>query len=252
MPLAENIDAEHSANGQVRRRFRIFLANVAIALGWALKRSCKGCAHRLFATARWLVPDVQRFLVYRPGDNHHWRIGTFLSRRQSHRVAAGFLIVMVLLGVLDLATRATAISMQSALGSSALQYKSLGESSETMQKFNSQAASFSATQSERVPLPTRKPQSVYEIPNEKGVNAVTKKRWLSKKVQGSGCAERHLVKAKHGACKGAIGIFTHNAAVTPIVCRDALGSAPALNVRLPTASHKAGQLVSLLRLSRLA
>jgi hypothetical protein len=26
------------------------LANLAIALGWALKHSCKGCAHRLFTT----------------------------------------------------------------------------------------------------------------------------------------------------------------------------------------------------------
>ena len=42
--------------------FRIFLANRLIALGWALK-GCKPCAHGLFGTARWLVPEARRFLV---------------------------------------------------------------------------------------------------------------------------------------------------------------------------------------------
>ena len=181
MPLAEEIDAEPSANGQVRRRFRVFLANLAIALGWTLKRSCKGCAHRLFTTARWLVPEAQRFLVHRSGDNHHWRISILLGHEQSRRVAAGFLIVLVLLGSLDLATRATAISTQPALGRSAFQYGSLGESSETMQDFGSRPAPVSATQSERVPLPTRKPQRLHKVPTEKEVNAVTQKRMAQQK-----------------------------------------------------------------------
>ena len=59
MTLEEYIEAEPSPSGQLRRRYRIFLANLAVALGWALKRSCKGCAHRLFATARWLVPEAE-------------------------------------------------------------------------------------------------------------------------------------------------------------------------------------------------
>jgi hypothetical protein len=106
MPLEEDIDAEPSLNGRVGRRFRISVAHLAIALGWALKRSCKGCAQRLFTAARWLVPEAQRFLVYRSGwlDNHHWRIGTLLSHRQSHKIAAGFLIVPILLASFDLAT----------------------------------------------------------------------------------------------------------------------------------------------------
>ena len=177
MPPAEEIDAEPSANGQVLRRFRVFLANLAIALGWALKRSCKGCAHRLFTTARWLVPEAQRFLVHRSGDNHHWRISILLGHEQSRRVAAGFLIVLVLLRSLDLATRATAISTQPALGRSAFQYGSLGKSSETMQEFSSRPAPVSATQSERVPLPTRKPQR----PDRKGSERSHSKRMAQQK-----------------------------------------------------------------------
>ena len=100
----------------------------------------------LFATARWLVPEAQRFLVHRTGPhNHHRRIlkvaanlGTLLRDTQPLRVAAGFLIVVIFLGSLDLATRATAISTQPAVGNSAF--------------------SVSGAQNEQVPLPTRKPQ----------------------------------------------------------------------------------------------
>jgi len=182
MPFGEDIEAEPSPDERVRRRFRIFLANLAIALGWAIKRSCKGCAHRLFATARWLVPEAQRFLVCRSGlDNDHRRTGTLLSPIQRYRVAAGFLIVLVLLGSLDRAMRATAISTQPVLGNSAFQHQSLSESSKTMQGLNSQPAPISGTQNERVPLPTRKPQSVYKVPNEKGGNAATQKRMVQQK-----------------------------------------------------------------------
>jgi hypothetical protein len=48
-----------------RQRLRIFLANRAIALRWAVKGFCKPCAHWLFTIARWLVPEVQRFLLHR-------------------------------------------------------------------------------------------------------------------------------------------------------------------------------------------
>jgi hypothetical protein len=150
-------------------RFRIFLANRAIALGWALKGSCKACAHRLFATARWLVPEAQRFIVHRTGPhNHHRRIlkvaanlGTLLRDTQPLIVAAGFLIVLIFLGSLDLATRATAISTQPAVGNSAF--------------------SVSGAQNEQVPLPTRKPQGVYKVSNEKGANAATQKRMAQQK-----------------------------------------------------------------------
>jgi Protein of unknown function (DUF2511) len=52
-------------------RFRIFLASRAIALAWELKGSCTGCAHSLFATAKWLVPEAERFLVLRTGSYSH-------------------------------------------------------------------------------------------------------------------------------------------------------------------------------------
>jgi hypothetical protein len=180
--VRKDIEAELSRGAPVQHRFRIFLANLAVALGWALKRSCKGCAHRLFTTARWLVPEAQRFLVYRYGvDNHPWRMRTLLSHRRTNTVAAGFLIVLVLLGSLDLTRRATAISTQPALGSSAFQHESLGESSETMQEFNSQPALVSGTQNERVPLSTRKAQSAYKVPTKKGVNAATQRKMAQQK-----------------------------------------------------------------------
>jgi hypothetical protein len=49
------------------RRFRLFLASRAIALEWELKNYCKGCAHWLFATAKWLVPKAERFLLLHTG-----------------------------------------------------------------------------------------------------------------------------------------------------------------------------------------
>jgi hypothetical protein len=145
------------------RRFRMFLANRAIALGWALRGSCKPCAQRLFVIVRRLVPEAQRFLVHHTGSHSHHRrifkfaadLGTLLRHTHSLRVAAGFLIVLVLLGSLELATRATAIGTQPLEGDSAFPV---------------------STQSEPVPLPTRKPQGVYKVPNGKGANASTQKR----------------------------------------------------------------------------
>ena len=61
--------------------FRIFLANQLIALGWALK-GCKPCEHRLFSTARWLVPEARRFLVQRTGP--HTRNRRLFSRQTPH------------------------------------------------------------------------------------------------------------------------------------------------------------------------
>jgi hypothetical protein len=110
MPFEEDIETELSPGGPVQRRFRTFLANLAVASGWALKRSCKGCAHRLFTTARWLVPEAQRFLVLRTGSrDHHGRISKFeadssslLSQTVPLKVVAGALIVLALVGSLEL------------------------------------------------------------------------------------------------------------------------------------------------------
>lgn len=207
MPPEEDIEAEPNPIGEAplvtqrisdievsRRRLRIFLANRAIALGWALKGSCKVCAHRLFTTARWLVPEAQRFLVHRTGSHDRNRrivefavdLGTLLSRIQPLGVAAGFLIVLVLLGSLHLATRATAIGTQPLVGNSAFQHESQiasGNKVSSVSKFSEEPAPASGTQSETVPLPTRKPEGVYKVPNGKGAKAdeATQKRMAQQK-----------------------------------------------------------------------
>jgi hypothetical protein len=153
-----------------RRRLRIFLANRAIALGWALKGSCKPCTHLLFTTARWLVPEAQRFLVHRTGSQHrHRRIFEFaadldslLSRIQPH-VVVGFLIALAFVGLLDLAMRTTAIGTQPVVENSAFGHHPQIPSETT------------------VPLPMRKPEKAYKVPNGKGANAVTQKRMAQQK-----------------------------------------------------------------------
>ena len=172
MPVNQSIEVSG-------RQLRIFLANQSIALGWALRGSCKACAHRLFACARWLVPQAQRFLVHRTGSHNQYRrvlnfapdLSSLLHRIQSLRVAAGLLIVLVLLGSLDLVTRAT-----------------VRISPELAQGPIFEPVPVSGTQLEAVPLPTRKPQVAYKIPKNKAAKAATKKEWLSEKARS---AERH-------------------------------------------------------------
>jgi hypothetical protein len=169
------------------RRLRIFLANLAIALGWALKGSCKACAYRLFATARWLVPEAERFLVLRAASHNHYRrifkfavdLDTLLTHIQPLRVAAGALVVLVLLGSLDLVTRATAITTQLLVGDSAFQLESQLVSGVSVSKLSEptrEPAPVSKMQSEAIPLPTRKPQGAYRVSNETGAIPVTQKK----------------------------------------------------------------------------
>jgi hypothetical protein len=154
------------------RQLRIFLANQAIALGWVLKGSCKACAHRLFACARRLVPEAQRFLVHRAGSHNQYQwvlkfapdLISLLHRIQSLRVAAGLLIVLVLLGSLDLVTRAT-----------------LRKSPELAQGTIFEPVPVSGTKLEAVPLPTRKPPIAYKISKKKAANAATQKRMAQRK-----------------------------------------------------------------------
>ena len=165
MPVNQNIDVSG-------RRLRIFLANQAIALGWALRGSCKACAHRLFACARWLVPQAQRFLVHRTGSHNQYRrvlkfapdLSSLLRRIQSLKVAAGLLIVLVLLGSLDIVTRAT-----------------VRISPELAQGPIFEPVPVAGTQLEAVPLPTRKPQVAFKIPKNKAAKAATQKRMAQKK-----------------------------------------------------------------------
>ena len=160
------------------RRSRIFLAHRAIALGWALKGSCKVCANRLFAIAGWLVPETQRFLVLRTGSHEHPRrimkfaadVRTLLSPIVPLKVVAGALIVLALLGSLELVTRATAITTRPFGGDSAFQ---LGSQIEP--------APAGEMQSEVIPLPTRKPQSAYSVSDETGAIPVTQKRVAQRK-----------------------------------------------------------------------
>jgi hypothetical protein len=184
-----------------RRRLRIFLANRAIALGWALKGFCKPCAHRLFTIARWLVPEAQRFLLHGTGShNRNRRIAelaidlyTLLSRIQPLGVVAGFVIVLVLLGSLDLALRTSATDTQSLVENSAFQHEpqirsgsrvlSVSKSSETMQGFVSETGSISGAQIAPVSLPLRKPERVSKVPNGKGAraNQATQQRMAQQK-----------------------------------------------------------------------
>src|SRR5262245_61987732 len=151
MPVDRNIEDSG-------RQLRIFLANQAIALSWVLRDSCKACAHRLFGCARWLVPEAQRFLVHRTGSHNQNRrllkfapdLCSLLHRIPSLRVAAGLLIVLVLLGSLDFLTGAT-----------------VRKSPELVQRIILEPVPVSGTQLEAVPLPTRKPHLVHKIPPKK-------------------------------------------------------------------------------------
>jgi hypothetical protein len=165
MPVNRNIEDSG-------RQLRIFLANQAIALGWVLRGSCKACAHRLFACARWLVPEAQRFLVRRAGSHNRYRrvlkfapdLSSLLHHIQSPRVAAGLLIVLVLLGSMDLVTRAT-----------------VRDSPVLAQGTIFEPVPVSGTQFEAVPLPTRKPQLAYKIPKKKAAKSAAQKRMAQRK-----------------------------------------------------------------------
>ena len=171
------------------RRSRIFLAHRAIALGWALKGSCKVCANRLFAIAGWLVPETQRFLVLRTGSHEHPRrimkfaadVRTLLSPIVSLKVVAGALIVLALLGSLELVTRATAITTRPFGGDSAFQ---LGSQIEP--------APAGEMQSEVIPRLQGNPKVPTASRTRQERSQSLKKEWLSEKVRGtSRSLERH-------------------------------------------------------------
>jgi hypothetical protein len=186
---------------EVSRRLRLFLANRLIALGWGLKGSCKPCAHRLFTTARWLVPEAQRFLIQRTvSHNRNRRTFEFavalrtLLRGIPPHVVAGLLIVLALLGSLDLATRTRAVDTQPLLENSSIPQEpqiqseskivSVSKSLEPMQEFVSETASLPRAQIAPVPLPLRKPAVVYKVPNGKGAKGIrdTQKRMAHQKA----------------------------------------------------------------------
>jgi hypothetical protein len=148
---------------EVSRCLWLFLANRLIALGCGLKGSCKPCAHRLFTTARWLVPEAQRFLIQRTV-SHNRNRRTFevavalrtLLRGIPPRVVAGLLIVLAFLGALDLTTRTRAIDTQPLVENSSIPHEakipseskivSVSKSPEPMQEFISETASLPRAQ----------------------------------------------------------------------------------------------------------
>src|SRR5262245_35199015 len=148
--------------GVSRHQYRIFLANEAIALGWALRGSCNACAHRLVACARWLVPEAQRFLVHRTGSH-----SSLLHHMQPLRVVAGLLIVLVLLGSLDFVTRAI-----------------VRRSPELAQGPIFEPVPFAGTQLEAVLLPTKKPRLQIKSRRKRRTQPL-RKEWLSEKARSA-------------------------------------------------------------------
>ena len=149
---------------EVSKRLRIFAANWLIALGWTLKGCCKPCAHWLFTTARWLVPEAQRFFIQCKGSNtRNRRLFEWLLNRVQPRVV-GLLIVLAFMGLLDLAMRKTATETQpehsAFLQEPQSKVLSVGKSSEAMEAFVSETSSISELQIAPVPLPLRKPERV--------------------------------------------------------------------------------------------
>jgi hypothetical protein len=178
---------------EASKRLRIFLANRALTLGWALKGACKPCAHRLFATARWLVPEAQRFLLQRiSAKNRNQLLFEWLLSRIHPRIVAGLLIVLAFWGALNFALRTTATETAALVDSSAYPQKSqaspegnivsVSKSSPT-QDSALETGSISAAQIAPVPLPVRKPRRVSKDATGKAgkANLTTQKRMVSTK-----------------------------------------------------------------------
>jgi hypothetical protein len=174
---------------EVSRRLRIFLANPAIASGWALKGACKPCAHGLFTTARWLVPEAQRFFVQRlSGPNRNQMSFEWLRSRMQLRIVAGLLVVLAFWGALNFALRISATDTQALVDRSASQQEPPGSPESVSKSSPTQGSIFetgsiSAAQTAPVPLPERKPARVSKVANRKGAAAIpaTQKRTASAK-----------------------------------------------------------------------
>jgi hypothetical protein len=176
---------------EVSRRLRIFLANRALALGWALKGACKPCAHQLFTTVRWLVPEAQRFLVQHiSAHKRNRRLFEWLFSRVQPRIVVGFLIVLAFVVALDFTMRTAATDAQPLAENSAFRQESqirsvvnivsVSKFSEPMQATVLETGSLPGAQTASVPLPLRKPERVYKAQNGKGAgtraNLTNKKR----------------------------------------------------------------------------
>ena len=117
-----------------------------------------------------------------------------LLRRIPPHLVTGLLIVLALLGSLDLATRTPAVDTQRLLENSSIPHEpqiqseskivSVSKSLEPMQEFVSETASLPRAQIVPVPLPLRKPQAVYKVPNGKGAKGIrdTQKRMAHQKA----------------------------------------------------------------------
>jgi hypothetical protein len=100
--------------------------------------------------------------------------------------------VLAFLASLDLATRTRAINTQPLVENSAIPHEipseskivSVSKSLEPMQEFVSETASLPRAQIAPVPLPLRKPEVVYKVPNGKGAKGIrdTQKRMAHQKT----------------------------------------------------------------------
>jgi hypothetical protein len=124
--------------------------------------------------------------VHRTGSQHRHRrifefavdLGSLLSRIQPH-VVVGFLIVLGFVGLLHLAMQ-TVIGAQPVVENSALGHDPQIPSETTA--LLSETGSLPTAQITPVPLPVRKPEKVYKVPNGKRSNAVTQKRIAQQKT----------------------------------------------------------------------
>ena len=167
---------------EVSRRIRIFLANLALAIGWTLKSACKPCAQTLFTTARWLVPEAQRFLVQGSGAlNRNQLSFEWLRSRIQLRVVAHLLVALAFWGALNFVLKTTTNHTQPLLDNPALQEASqaspggnvvsVRKSSQT-QDPAWETGSISEAQPAPVQLPHKKPARVSKVANGKGAKAI--------------------------------------------------------------------------------
>lgn len=176
----------------------MLLANRLIALSWLLRGLCRLCADRLFITARSLVPEAKRVLVYHRTGSHNRnrrlfrlavRLGTSLSRIPPHvvggvlMVSGGVLIVLAFVGSLGLAMRSAARQPQPLAEVSAARHESQFPLDRNIVRVNkssdvSKTAAIPTARIAPVPLPVRKPERVHKAPNAKvaKTNSAAKKR----------------------------------------------------------------------------
>ena len=188
------------SESEVPPRLRIVVARMALDLGWALKNVCKPWAHRFFTTVRWVVPEIQRFLLRRRGgDNCNRILFEWLLSQTKPRIVAGLLVTLAFWGVLNFALRTTATDPHRIVNSSEFREESLISPTGNVINVSKflptqhpvlETGSISAADVPLVPLPLRNPTRVSNIAYGKVAkpNPKTQKNMVSAK-------KRPLLKA---------------------------------------------------------